>query len=366
MKRFKAALALFSIWALLLWPVSRDLRAQETFNNQLMAPNGISTEISGNVHIHSKGLSNTWLSTLEPDGDEIRQVPVGSGTLDVLNFEESYLASDPDPQADRLYLLSPIGDFLVFEASTLQEIGRFNIAEDLTIDTSNVYDVATSSSMNTFVFGNITTYGDIAAFRPIDNISPAWFVTGLSDDLAFVMRIPMRDFPDEVTEAEVILMSSVVSPFTLNRARGIAIYTQPDANGDYIGQTTLPITAASPTCPDAVIRFNLSISDVQIVPNTAGVPSWGMDVDDNGFYLVTGGVGNGDCSPGGGTGHLGFICHNWAMNNLRSFPFPSFPASRPGDVAISSSPANLIYITLPNVNTVVRFPEETIVQQPCQ
>ncbi len=357
MKRIKTALALFSVWALLLWPVSKGVRAQEIFNDDLTMPIGVSTDASGDVNIHSRGISTTLLTKFTSDNVQLIQTTIGSGSIDAERFRVSHLlATDPDPLIDRLYLLSHRGDVVVFVSSTLQEVGRFNISQDLTVDTSDVYDVATEDTTSTFVLDPLTTYGDIAAFRPSDgSSSPAWFVTGLSNGLAFVMRIPMQAIPESVTQAEVILASTEPSPITLEQARGVAV----NANGD--GLTTLPLIGA---CPDKVIHFRatepfLDDTNVFEVGGTAGVPSWGMDTDVNGnFYLTTGGVGNTDCFLN--SGHVVIIPHNLAGIDPTTppIPLPSFPTAQPMDVAVSfnsSSPVVLIYVTIPIFNTVARL-----------
>jgi len=356
MKRIKTALACLSVWVLLIWMDSGAIEAQEIFKSQLMTPNGISITVSddeNNVNIHSEGISTTLLTTFAPDGSQLQQTLLGDAPIDFLRFVESYLAADPDPLVDRLYVLSPEGDLVVFAASTLQEIGRFNI-HGLTMDTNNVYDVATASSTSTFALSPFAIFGDIAAFRPNDDLNtPAWFVTGLSEGRPFVMRIPMRDFPSDVMEAQVILMSTLVPPLTLQRARGVAI------NAQGVGLTTLPVPDAIRACPDVVISFSatapsLSQSDVLDLAGAAGVPSWGMDADSSGFYLVTGGVGNADCLQGG-SGRLVFIAD--ILTGIDTIvPLSSFPTGRPGDVGVSSFPDNSAYVTFPNLNTVGRVP----------
>jgi hypothetical protein len=171
------------------------------------------------------------------------------------------------------------------------------------------------------------------------------------------MRIPMEDVPAEVTEAKIILMSTLVSPLTLQRARGVAI------NAQGVGLTTLPLPDAISACPDVVISFSatapsLSQSDVLDLAGSAGVPSWGMDADSSGFYLVTGGMGNADCLQGG-SGRLVFIAA--ILKGIDTIvPLASFPTGRPGDVGISSLPDNSAYVTFPNLNTVGRVPGVTL------
>jgi hypothetical protein len=349
MQRIKTLLVLLGVWALLNGSTTSTVSAQE-FNSQLMMPNGISIEAAGNVNIHSDGIATTLLTKFAPDGSQLIQISLGHGSIDAQRFKNSRIATDP--LVDRLYLLSPEGDFVVLTASTLEEIGRFHM-QDLMVDTSDVYDVAIQDLSSAFIFSPLTTYGDIAAFRPDDDVNaPAWFVTGFSEGTAFVMRIPMQEV---VTQASVILMSTVASPPTLNRPRGVAV------NAQGVGLTTLPLPAAIGDCPDAVIRFSataplLSQEDVFDLAASAGVPSWGMDADANGFFLTTGGVGNADCLQGG-HGSLVFIAD--ALTGIEPdhiIPLSAFPASLPGDVAVSPVPAGLIYMTIPNFNTVVRFP----------
>jgi hypothetical protein len=348
MQRIKTLQVLLGVWALLNGSTTSTVSAQ-AFNSQLMAPNGISTEASGNVNIHSDGIATTLLTKFAPDGSQLIQISLGHGPIDAERYKNSRVATDP--LIDRLYLLSPEGDFVIFAASTLEEIGRFHL-QDLMVDTSDVYDVAIQDSI-AFDFSLGATYGDIAAFRPDDEVSaPAWFVTGLSQGIAFVMRIPMQDV---VMQASVILMSTVPSPPTLNRPRGVAVSAQG------VGLTTLPVPAAIGDCPDAVIRFSatapfLSQEDVFDLAGSAGVPSWGMDADANGFFLTTGGVGNADCLQGG-HGNLVFIAHTLTgIEPDHIIPLSAFPAGLPGDVAASPVSDGLIYMTIPNFNTVVRFP----------
>ncbi len=357
MKRAKAVLALLSLWTLLMSLVSGGSSAQAIFNNQLIMPNGISTNAAGDVNIHSNGIATTLLTRFAADGQELIQISLGNGSIDAERFENSRLVTDPDALVDRLYLLSPEGDVVVFFASTLQEVGRFNI-QDLTVDTTDVYDVAIEDTSNMLVLDPLTTtYGDIAAFRPNDGLNPpAWFVSGLASGTPFVMRIPMQDILEDVTEATVLLMSTEISPTIPGRAPGVAV------SPEGIGMTTLPVPISISACPDTVIRFSatasfLSEDDVSELEGSSGVPSWGIDADSKGFYLVTGGAGNTACLGGGG-GRLVVISS--ALTGIdQVIELASFPAGQPGDVAISSSitsPVDLIYITIPNFNTVVVVP----------
>ncbi len=368
MKRVKTALALLSAWALLVGAILGVAGAQGPFNEQLMTPNGISIEdVSGNVTIHSEGIlqgiPTTLLTTFAPDGTQLRQTMIGDGPIDALRFLNSRLAADPDPLADRLYLLSPEGDIVSFTASTLEEIGRFNI-QDLTVDTSDVYDVAIEDSSSAFVMTAPAIYGDIAAYRPDDDFTtPMWLVTGFAEGTAFVMRIPMADEVGNVMQASVILMSSTPSPLTLRRPRGVAV----GPGGDAL--TTLPIPASISDCPDAVIHFNakspfLSEDDVSDLPGSAGVPSWGMDANASGFFITTGGVANAACLQSGSIS-LVFIANTLTgidANHIISLS-SAFPAGEPGDVAFSSNPVDLMYASIVNFGSVVRLPT-SILQLP--
>jgi hypothetical protein len=248
-------------------------------------------------------------------------------------------------------LLSSEGDLVIFGASTLEEIGRFNI-QDLTVDTNDVYDVATSSSTTTFVLSPFATFGDIAVFRPNSAANAAvWFVTGLSDDLAFVMRIPMDNAPDEVSGAKVLLVSTLASPMALNRTRGVASYQNSVL-------TSLPSPLSNSACPDVVIRFSaatassLDQSTVSDLSGTTGVPSWGMSSGPAGVYLVTGGVQNANCLQGG-DGLLAYIPASLTGIDATA-SLPSSANGPPGDVAIGST-AGFAYVTAPDYNAVLRF-----------
>ncbi len=356
MKRVKTALALLSGWALLMGTAIGVVSAQEIFTSQLMAPNGISVDrfdTSGNVNVHSDGVATTLLTKFDPNGNQINQVTLGNGSIDAQRFENSRLASDP--LLDRLYLLSPEGDIVVFVSSTFQEIGRFNIQQDLTVNTSSVYDVATQGPSNAFVLAPGTTYGDIAVFRSMTGAAPAWLITGFSDGIAFVMRIPLQNMPDDVTQAAVILMSSIDSRFPLDRPRGIAAGAEDD-----VGLTTLPAPTSIPGCPDQVIRFSLTATvlnagNVMSLPGSSGVPSWGMDANATGFMLTTGGPGIADCLQGGG--RVVFISNDLSgIDPNHIIPLDTFPGGQPADVAIAENPTGLIYMTVPDFNEVGRFP----------
>lgn len=364
MKRIKTALMLLSLWGLCIWLISDRVSAQEIFL-QFMTPNGISIDALGNVNVHSDGVGTTLLTKFAPNGTQIIQVMLGNGSIDAERFLNSRLATDP--LLDRLYLLSPEGDIVVFVSSTLQELGRFNIqAPGLTVHTSNVYDVAIAGLSNTFVLDDETTYGDIAVFRPNDGVNaPAWFVTGFSNGMAFVMRIPIEDIPDDVDQAEVILMSSTISPFGLERPRGVAIGGYDLGNGvqEPVGLTTLPVPGAIANCPDQVIRFSLTTpslnsGNVVNLAGTSGVPSWGMGTNDRGFFLTTGGAGNAACLEGG-SGRIVFITNTLTEIDT-IIPLNDFPGGRPADVAVSPNPGGAIYLTVPNFGEVGRIPTSVL------
>jgi hypothetical protein len=290
------------------------------------------------------------LSKLMPDGTELLQASLGTPPVDYLRFVGSHMAIDPAPQADRLYVLSPEGDLVILDASTLEESGRLNI-QDLTVDTNDVYDVATSSSTSNFVLSSFTTFGDIAAFRPNGGANDAvWFVTGLSDGMAFVMRIPMGDAPSGASGAKVLLASTLASPTTLNRTRGVASFQNSVL-------TTLPSPLSNSACPDVVIRFSATVSsldqsNVSDLSGTTGVPSWGMSSGPAGVYLVTGGVQNANCLQGG-DGLLAYIPASLTGIDATA-SLPSSANGPPGDVAIGST-AGFAYVTAPDYNAVLRF-----------
>ena len=358
MQRIKTALVWLGVWALLMWPTLGAVRAQDIFI-ELTRPKGIGVDNSGDVYVHSEGVSTTLLSKLMPDGTELLQASLGSPPVDYLRFVESHLVIDPAPQADRLYVLSPEGDLVILDASTLEESGRLNI-QDLTVDTNDVYDVATSNSTSNFVLSPFATFGDIAAFRPNSGADGAVsFVTGLSDGMAFVMRIPMGNAPSGVSGAKVLLVSTLASPTTLNRTRGVASFQNSVL-------TTLPSPLSNSACPDVVIRFSatassLDQSNVSDLSGTTGVPSWGMSSGPSGVYLVTGGVQNASCLQGG-DGVLAFIPASLTgIGTIVSLP--SFANGRPGDVAIGSN-SGVAYVTVPDYNTVLSFPLSSVSSLP--
>ena len=359
MQRIKTALTWLGVWTLLMWSASGIVRTQGVFT-QLMIPNGISVDAPGNVYIHSGGGSTTLLTKVTPDGSELLQISLGDPPIDYLRFVESHLAIDPDPQLDRLYLLSPEGDLLFFIASTLEEIGRLNIQELAAVDTTAVYDVATSGTTSNFALSPYATFGDIAVSRPISGANTAsWFVTGISNGMAFVMRIPMQNSPYEVSGAKVILVSTLVSPMSLDRPRGVAV-----KDADVL--TTLPLLASNSACPDVVIRFSatassLSQSYVSDLSGTAGMPSWGMSADANGFYLTIGGMQNADCWQGG-RGSLAFMPAS-LTGITKTVSLPASADGRPGDVSVGSNPA-VAYVTVPDYNTVLRFSLQEVLSLP--
>ena len=75
MQRIKTLLVLLGVWALLNGSTTSTVSAQ-VFNSQLMAPNGISTEASGNVNIHSDGIATTLLTKFAPDGSQLTRTAV--------------------------------------------------------------------------------------------------------------------------------------------------------------------------------------------------------------------------------------------------------------------------------------------------
>ncbi len=359
MNVMRTTLACLSILVLLSWSVPSFTSAQDVFLiGQVMMPNGIGADALGNITVHSDAVNTTLLTTFAPNGVQIRQTSLGAGPAGAAQFAGSHLALDPDPLVDLLYLLSPEGDVVIFDtnANTLNEIDRFHIL-DLPVMVSNVYNAATGSRSDTFVLSPVNTiFGDIAVFPspPASPNPPAWFVTGLSNGQAFVMRIVMG-----TRAAKVVLMSTLSSssPFP----PGVAIATTG------VGFTTLSSllpSSASAACPDVVVRFDATapeataavLSDATNVPLT-GIPSSGIGTDRGGnVYLATGGMGNTACLQGGG-GHMVYISNPLAgVGSIRiPLPLTTFPAGRPGDVAVSPVD-NRIYMTLTNFNAVVRFP----------
>jgi hypothetical protein len=356
MRGIKTVFAWLGVWALLICLVGA-VSAQDVFLDS-MSPTGIGVDASGNVFIHSVGVSTTLLTKMTSDGNELLQTPLGNPPVDYLRFLYSHLAIDPNPQVDRLYLLSPEGDLVSFDADTLAEIGRFNIL-DLDIDTEHAFDVATSNATGTFSLSPFSTFGDIAAFRPNSGSNAAaWFVTGISNGLAFVMRIPMQNSSYEGSGAQVLLVSTLASPSTLNWPRGVATI-----NGSAV--TTLPLSTSNSSCPDVVIRFSatassLSQNDVSDLSGTAGVPSWGMTTSAQGIYLVAGGA-NANCLQGD-RGFLAFIPSS--LTGIEgTVSLPSFANGRPGDVSVGSN-SGFAYVTVTDYNTVLRFSLTSVASLP--
>ncbi|MDH3598197.1 MAG: hypothetical protein OEU26_01005 [Candidatus Tectomicrobia bacterium] len=340
---------------------------QELFTNQLTMPEGLAADLQGRVVAHSSGASSTVLTQFTPEGAASIQAPVGiPGPIDSLRFMGSQL--DTDPVSGRIYLLSPNGDVLAIAPDTLQEISTRISIRSLDVDTSAVFDVS-EDSFNPFNLTSETLYGDIAVFHSQVGNAPEkleLFLTGLSDDFPFVLRLRLDPAAGNVLSARVVLTSTAPAPDSLSFPRGIAVNTLGMA------LTTLPVSTVDAVigCPDAVVAFMHDFSDDEInlpevLSASDGIPSWGMTTDANdNFYLATGGVNNMACLQSG-VGALVFVPFPLEPFTFFITPITVFPASvsRPPDVAVSRLPDRRVYMTISNFNAIISFPAPDVLTE---
>lgn len=182
------------------------------------------------------------------------------------------------------------------------------------------------------------------------------FISGVSVVTPFVMRL--RFLSDRVIGPTVLVASSSTTAGNVNQPRGVAV----NAQGTVL--TNLPIGPRFGGV-DVAVTFGADLEPggtplPSIILGSNFITSNGMTIDSAGnFYLATGSVGTSLCGAGGSgalvviTGTLnGFRCGNLGL---------ALADSR--DVAVN--PENsLAYMTVQNLNEVIRFPITVSVPPP--
>ena len=251
---------------------------------QLRSPVGVTTDLDGNVWVHSDSVSATLLTQFAPDGSVLRQIPLGNflsvGLL-------GHLATDP--ANGLIWLLANNGLVILVDPATGQSAPYFNVRDfGNQWDTSAVWDISTQTvgSFGSYIIASQTSFGDIALF-PRGGERLDVFVTGISVGTPFVMRIRFSD-PHTIESLKVIASSRFHGSIS-GLPRGVAV-----------SRLTRTVLTTLPK-PDDINPQNFS--DRAIVfgadyPESGGVPpqflfnqqdlfSYGMTVDAAGTYYIS-------------------------------------------------------------------------------
>ncbi|MEM7064949.1 MAG: hypothetical protein AAF572_17540 [Cyanobacteria bacterium P01_B01_bin.77] len=255
-------------------------------------PTGIVVDAQGNVIIQSDDQFGAT-TKLSPTGQILNQVPTPGG---LLSLERRFAR---DRQTGVIVALNRAGLLSILDSNTLQE-QAVGYIDNIPIDVSRVYDVASNTVMNasSFIIPQQATFGDI------DIVSGAGFtdlyISGISVAFPFVMR--MRLSQDGTVDAEVIAMSLASGAPNDNSPPGIAVNSQ--------GVVLTTLTTGNATGTFSVPVFfstDFSAGRGTIAPTILGnnqlfVSSRGMATDASGnFYIATSSIGvTGGGFSGGG------------------------------------------------------------------
>ncbi|OOP56248.1 MAG: hypothetical protein AYP45_10060 [Candidatus Brocadia carolinensis] len=315
---------------------------------QLNSPLGITTDLQGNVWIHTDRTSDHGVAIYDPNGSAKSYIPLG-GFTDVAGV--SYLATIRSN--GNVLALGQNGLIRGIIPSTGQVQNWLNLPS-LPVDTNNIYDIAQGRSWN---FGGMilpaySTYGDIAVFEH-NNIADL-FVTGISQaqTFPFVMRIRVNISTGTVAAKVVAASSASTAIFKL--ARGIAV------NSQGIVATTLPYQGNPYPLPgtfDRAVSFsadfpesNVGIPEIQL--DGAELWSCGMTTDSFGNFYVATGV-KGTAIGSAGSGALVILTSDFK----KITGMLTFTASLVDSRDVTISPKNdLAYMTIKNYNTVIYYP----------
>jgi subtilisin len=260
------------------------------FPISLLSPIGVATTSEGNIHVVSDNVQNLLFSSFTPSGTVIRQTPYGDfGSVGGIG----HLAVDPTSgwianlwQDGRISVHNPATG----EAAFI--LGGQSIRQ-MSVNTSNIFDVETLQYRPIAVSPNLATYGDLTVVqRNAQTID--LLVTASQQNKPFVVKIRLgasslqslrTQQPTSLT-AKVIAGSIVTADTTF--PPGIAVTSQ----GKVL--TTLPVCSNDTSCPAAwntAVTFGIDFHEGQgALPtrpfNRADFPSEGMTNDSAGNYYV--------------------------------------------------------------------------------
>jgi hypothetical protein len=194
---------------------------------RLARPNGVTTDLAGNVFVHHDTGAQNQVTKFLPDGTPVGSLPIG-GFLDI-NFT-GRLATDPG--TGLLLEVLVAGILLVIAPDTLQIFGALDL-RTLPPDARAAYDVGTGlvRDFSGAILPGRISYGDLAVLRRGGQLD--LYLTGVSVGTAFVMRL--RVLADgTILPPRVLVASSPTTAGTVNQPRGVAV------NGNGTALTTLP------------------------------------------------------------------------------------------------------------------------------
>jgi hypothetical protein len=320
----------FEVRAILLLALLLPAAAGAQFPiSGLSNPTGITTDLDGNLIVHSTVGGVFAISKYSPGGALLGQVPF-SGFLGSLTT---------DPGSGFVFLLTSTGEVWLINPADLSN-GLFFSIKSLAADISSIYDVAsqTTGAQSGLIqpWAAQTSYGDIAISRRNGQFN--LYVTGWSVAFPFVLRIPLVPNASGLLEPgapDVILTSlasaQVSNPPTDKLARGIAV----NQSGWVL--TTLPFALGSTGTADFLYAFQedktpdkggvLGVDHKKIFPSDFS-SSRGMAADRLGkLYVASGSIGS-SCG-------VAWILAFPDFANGYCFPLPDQTLSSAWDMATS-------------------------------
>jgi hypothetical protein len=259
-----------------------------TINN----PEGVVTGTDGSVYATwDNGLAN-MVSKFRPDGAHVWTTQLGG----FIDFDlRGRLARHP---GGFLLDMTTGGRLLRIDPST----GSTTVYLDLRTsppDPTAVYDMTTNMVRNFTgdIFPSHLRYGDIAVLSHAGHTDI--FITGLSLNTAFVMRLRQR--PDGIYEyPRVLVAAALTTAGSVNQPRGVA------ANAAGTVLTNLPVFGNSFGAMDGAVAFDADMEPSptmtrtpRLVLNTDLTSTGGTTDAAGNFYMATGKVGASACGLAG-------------------------------------------------------------------
>ncbi len=278
-------------------------------------PDGICVDDSGNVFVTSVNPNDVfeeYLTKFSSEASLRKQIPMeNTGRLEY------------DPYLGKIWMLAG-HQFYLIDPTNLAVQPSINI-EDITINTDQIYDIATGSTFTMSIDPSNAFYGDFALYYTDDTLQ--MFVAGFYQAWHFILRIP---FSDQTVQNPAIIVTSgaTLSPND-NSPHGVAV----NSNGvvfTTLGKAGMAANVDQPVAFRADYPQNGNQPPVYLFDEYQTFSSRGMAVDqqDN-FYVATGWVGGGTV----GSGNSCIIMLPSALDTAYAYPMESLYAN-PRDVCI--------------------------------
>lgn len=313
------------------------MTAQPSLFANLIVPQGVATDINGNVFVTSEDFGPT-LTILNPSGQLVNRIQLG-GVISPVDAVGGRLALNEN--SGFLYSLSANGTIQEINPSTGEVVPIINL-QQLSTSTNSVYDVAQGGffDFDALIQTSLSSFGDIAIHQNGDITE--FYISGLSAAQAFPFVMRLQFTEQGLISSEVIASSTASATVNQISAPGIAVNSQ----GTVV--TTLPIPNSNATGNfNTLVAFSDDIAPQQLNVGAFNPIATGVDVSSNGlttdaqgnFYVATSTVGS---TLGGVAGGGTVLVFNPALEFIEALSTSDGQTSfATNDVAVSPDGSRL-------------------------